>query len=261
VGECLKENKCQSLAVLKDKNAVDIDSFLEQLKSIPGVKKITIKSLPEDMSDINRTLRPEFDVGKTIDHGILIEGLKKLHQTVSDLNNILNVCRDDALTLTQGKLVGTMWGAKSMQQVLCGLHNEIAENSTWERVEFFSSMIMKSIERLIHKLSTELAKVCAEEQKIICTVLIPNILTNYEQLRDIASKALVSLSSLIYVDMMFKKMTSYPATWFMNGNMLEDMKQDYQKLLGFMMQVPRIEQGVIYPLDFMKLQYLNKTPT
>jgi hypothetical protein len=119
---------------------------------------------------------------------------------------------------------------------------------------------MKSIERLIHKLSTDLVKVCSEEQKMICTIIIPNILSNYEQLRAIVSKALLSLTSLIYVDMLFKKMTSYPASWFMNGNMLEDMKQDYQKLLGFMMQVPRIEQSVIYPLDFMKMQYLSQIP-
>jgi hypothetical protein len=257
IEEYSKSNKCASLSVFKSKDTGDTEGFFEQLKDIPGVKKVTIKVLPEDMTEIGKTLRPEFDVSSVADRPALVNGLREFSQLVSDMCKTLNVCRDDALTLTQGKLINSMWGAGSMQQILNDLNRDIAENGVWERVEFFATLIIKSVERLIHKLSTDLSTVCAEEKKMIGTVLIPNVLTNYEQFRKIMSSALLSLSSLIYIDAVFKKATSYPATWFMNGSMLEDLKQDYRKILGFMVRIPEIEQTVIYPLDFMKLQYLG----
>lgn len=255
IGEYLKGRDCHSLSVLRDKNANDLDSLLEQLKGIPGIKKVMIKTIPEDMTEINKSMHPEFSIERAVDYQALAKSLRGVSIIISDMTNTLNVCRADALTLTQGRLVNTMWGADSMQRMISDLHDEIAENSAWDKVEFFSSLIVKSIDRLIHKLFTNLIAVCDEERKMICTVLIPNILSNYEQLKKVISSALVSLSSLIYVDMMFKEKTSYPAAWFMNGSMLEDLKQDYQKILGFMMLIPRIEQEIIYPLDFLKLQH------
>jgi hypothetical protein len=253
--EChTKCNKNQGFVVFRDKHASDFENFSDQIKDIPGVKKCVVKAFPEDMSEINKSLHPEFSVEQALNNSSLITGMQDLSKTVSDLNNTLNVCRGDALNLTQGKLVNTMWGAKSMQHTIDDLHEEIFGNNAWDRVEFFSSLVMKSIDRLIHKLAIGLQNVNQEEKKVICTVLIPNILSNYEQIKLVASSALVSLSVLMSIDAMFKKLTSYPATWFMNGNMLEDMRLDYQKLLSFMMQVPKIEQDVIYPLDFIKVQ-------
>jgi len=261
IKEYVKSSKCTGVTVLKDKSAIDLDSFLEQIKSIPGIKKVVIKCLPGDMTEINKSLRADFDVGKAVDSKNLVGSLQNLYGLVVDLNNTLKVCREDALTLTQGRMVDTMWGAKSMQQALCEISKKIADDVEWDRAEFFTTLITKSIECLIRKLSTDLSKVCAEEQKVICTVLIPNVLKNYEQLKAIASRALLPLSTLIYIDTAFKQATSYPATWFMNGNMLQDLEQDYQKILGFMMQIPRIEKSVIYPLDFLKMQYLSQTPS
>jgi hypothetical protein len=229
--------------------------LFEQLKAIPGAKKVIIKVIPEDCSEIEKSIRPDFDVSNVIDPKVLVESLKGFISTITEINNVLNVCREDALTLTNGRLVNTMWGAKSMQSMLEGMHEDVAQNEKWERAEFFANLVIKSADRLCHKLSTELAKVCSEEKKMIGTVLIPNILSNYEQFKEIAQSALVALSSVIYIDVIFKKMTSYPATWFLSSGMLEDLKQDYQKLLKFFMQVPRIEREIIYPLDFMRLQY------
>ena len=213
------------------------------------------------MTEINKSLRADFDVGKAVDSKNLVGSLQNLYGLVVDLNNTLKVCREDALTLTQGRMVDTMWGAKSMCQMIGEISKEIENNTEWERVEFFTTLIMKSIERLLMKLSSGLSQVCAEEQRVIYTVLIPNILSNYELLKSVASKALLPLSALIYIDTVFKQATNYPASWFMNGNMLEDLKQDYQKILGFMMQVPRIEKSIIYPLDFLRVQYTNTAPS
>jgi len=261
VERCIAGNKCTGIMILRDKKAEDLSKFTEQLNGIPGLKKVVVKPLPEDMSEVNTSLRSDFDVSKLIDYKVLSENIRKMGRQISDLNNTLRVCREDAMTLTHGKLVDTMWGAKSMCQMIGEISKEIESNTEWERVEFFTTLIMKSIERLLMKLSSGLSQVCAEEQRVIYTVLIPNILSNYELLKSVASKALLPLSALIYIDTVFKQATNYPASWFMNGNMLEDLKQDYQKILGFMMQVPRIEKSIIYPLDFLRVQYVNTVPS
>ena len=141
-----------------------------------------------------------------------------------------------------------------MQEMLESIHQEIADNDKWDRIEFFSNIIIKSIDRLIHKLATELSSVCMEEKKVIYNILIPNILDGYEQFKQVVGSALMSLSSLAYIDVIFKKTTSYPATLFMSSSMLGDLNQDYQKLLGLLKDMPRIERQVIYPLDMMRLQ-------
>jgi hypothetical protein len=148
-----------------------------------------------------------------------------------------------------------------MQGILQGLHTDVATNDKWDRVEFFSSIILKSIERLMAKLASDLGKVCAEEKRIVYTILVPNVLDNYEIFKKIAISALLSLSSLIYIDAAFKRVTSYPATWFLSGGMLDDLKQDYQKLLDLMLSMPRLERQVIYPLDVLRMLYFSSNPT
>jgi hypothetical protein len=254
IGYYLKDSKNASVSVFKNKESGDFDSLMEQLKDIPGIKKIVIKTLPDNARDIEKTLHPDFSPEKGIRNSAIIKCLEDFSNIVGEICTLLNVSRNDALTITQGRLVGTMWGAKPMQEMLESIHQEIADNDKWDRIEFFSNIIIKSIDRLIHKLATELSSVCMEEKKVIYNILIPNILDGYEQFKQVVGSALMSLSSLVYIDVIFKKMTSYPATLFMSSSMLGDLNQDYQKLLGLLKDMPRIERQVIYPLDMMRLQ-------
>jgi hypothetical protein len=253
--------KIENITAYRSKQSDDFEGFFEQLQGLPGAKKIVIKGMPEAPSEIEKTLQPSFDLEKAIDLSALIPKLSDLANTVTSINNLLGVTRDDALTLSKGKLINTMWGAKAMQHMLNDIHSEICANQEWERIEFYKNMILKTIDRLKLKLSIKFSDVCVEEQKMICTVLIPNLIDNYETLKKAIVKAMMDLSMLIHIDAIFKKTTSYPASWFLSGNMLEDLKCDYQKILRFMIEAPRIEQEVIYPLDFLKLQFLSGNRT
>jgi hypothetical protein len=257
IAQYLRSSKTASVTILKNKVSCDYESLYTDLKEIPEHKKVSIKFLPDDLSEIEKTLHSEFSFENCIGKKELMASLSSFILTVSEITTTLDVCRNDAISLTSGRLVSTMWGAKTMQTMLGSLHEEIESNDKWERIEFYSTLITKSCERLIHKLSTDLSDVCAEDEKIIGTVLIPNIIANYEQFKHAAITALISISSLIYVDVLFKKLTSYPATWFLSGGMLDDLKQDYQKLMGFLIKVPIIERDVIYPLDLLRLKNLS----
>jgi len=257
VAQYLRSSKTASVTILKNKTSCDYESLYTDLKEIPENKKVVIKFLPDDLSEIEKTLQSEFSFESCIGQKELIASLSSFIVTISELATTLDVCRNDAISLTSGRLVNTMWGAKTMQSMLDSLHEEIETNEKWERVEFFSTMIIKSCERLVHKLSSDLSDVCAEEKKIMGMVLIPNIIANYEHFKQAAITALISISSLIYVDIIFKRLTSYPATWFLSGGMLDDLKQDYQKLMSFLIKVPAIERDVIYPLDLLRLKNLS----
>ena len=256
---CLKAKKNASVSVYKSKEGCDLDPFFDQMKSLPGVKKVVLKVLPDDRTEIGKSLQPDFDVD-SVSPDNLCKYLGDFVSVIKGMSTQLKVCREDALTITQGRLVNTMWGAKDMQFILQSLHDDIATNDKWDRIEFFTNIMLRSVERLLSKLSTDLCKVCNEEKRVVYTVLVPNILQNYEEFKKIAISALLTLSSLIYIDATFKKVTSYPATWFLSGGMLGDLRQDYEKILALMLSMPRIERQVIYPLDVLRMLYLSGNP-
>lgn len=249
--------KTACVSVTTDDVRSGVGDVVDNVKKDIGPEKVTIRIIPLGGIGLEKTLHSDFDVESTADIPALVGALKNFVSVIREMTTILKVCHDDALTLTQGHMVDTMWGAKEMQGMLCGLREEIEGNTRWEKIEFFAGLIEKSIERLMLKLGTQLAQVCTEEKKVICNVLIPNIIDNFQQFKTAATDALLSLSSLVYIDTIFKKMTTYPATWFLSGGMLNDLGQDYQKLLGFVGQIPAIEKKIIYPLDFIKMTLLN----
>jgi len=138
------------------------------------------------------------------------------------------------------------------------MKKNVCEDSDWEKIEFYTNISIKSIDRLIHKLNVSLFDVCDEEKKVVNTVLIPNIIQNFEKIKTITSNVLKMLSNFVYIDEVFKKNTSYPASWFINSDMFEDIKLDYKNLILFVLKIPRFEQEIIYPLDMMRHSFINK---
>ena len=187
-----------------------------------------------------------------------IKKIKEFAQALHDINETLKVCRDDVLSLSSGRLINTMWGAKQTQQIFLNMRNDIAENEDWDKAEFYVNMILKSISRLTHKLDSTLYDVCDEEKKVVNTVLIPNIIQGFEKIKAIVSKVLVMLSNFVYIDEVFKKNTSYPANLFINADMFEDIKLDYVNLVLFALKIPRYEQEILYPLDMMSHSFIAK---
>lgn len=232
----------------------EFDSVLKSIKNAldSSVKIVTQSKEIPDHTPIKLNLEEAFAPEK------FLSRIREFAQSLHDINETLRVCREDIISLTHGKLVDTMWGAKPMQQILCGLKNNIEENDDWDNLEFYVNMIMKSIERITHKMGKDLYTVCDEEKKVVNTVLIPNIIQGFEKIKGVISKVLMMLSNLVYIDEMFKKNTTYPASWFINGDIFEDIKLDYNNLVLFALKIPRIEQEIIYPLDMMRHSSIKK---
>lgn len=198
------------------------------------------------------------NIGDVYNYDLLIPKLKNLNNILHDVNETLRVCREDALSITGGKLISTMWGAKPTQDMILEFNNDILSDKEWDRAEFYINMIMKSVQKLIHKMNSDLLKICDEEKKVVSNVLIPNIIQSFDKIRLITSNAVIILSNLIYIDEVFKKNTTYPAVWFINNNMLGDLKLDYQNLINFILMVPKLEKDIIYPLDMIKHKLINE---
>jgi hypothetical protein len=232
------------------KEAKDLSSILDLLKDS--------KELSVHISEMYKDVPVRSDISEIIDVEKICKKLRYFVGSLHDVNETLKVCHEDASALTSGKLINSMWGAKPMQKILLSLNNEIVNNCDWERIEFYVNMINKSVEKLLYKMHTDLNSVCLEEQKIVNTVLIPNIIDNYYKVKNIISGAVSLLSKLIYIDELFKKNTTYPASWFINNNMLEDLRLDYINLISFMLKIPIFEKEIIHPLDIIKHNFMKK---
>jgi hypothetical protein len=200
----------------------------------------------------------KFDLEEVFAPDRFLIKLKEFAQALHDINETLKVCREDVLSLTHGRLINTMWGAKQTQQVIINLRNGVEEDEDWDKLEFYISMILKSIDRLTHKLNMTLFDVCDEEKKVVNTVLIPNVIQSFEKIKSVVSNVLLMLSNFVYIDEVFKKNTSYPSSWFINKDMFEDLKLDYRNLVLFALKIPRFEQEIIYPLDMMRHNFISK---
>lgn len=200
---------------------------------------------------------PEFDVGEAVNQKDLITNLYKFQDMLKGTVGLLSSIQEQALSLTDSRIVSTMWGAQQMQQLLDRIRDDVKCEDLWNKLDFYVEMISRSIERLIIKLNTELCKVCQEEKRIVGTVLIPNIVSNYESLMGVMARVLAVLEPLININDKFKKETSYPASWFLKGTMLEDMKEDFNKLLETVLRTPEIEKQILFPLDVLKTQFIS----
>jgi len=247
-------SKVESLQTYFDKGSNLSSTFMEGLK----------KELDSSIKVVNQSM--EIPHGTTVKLNLeeafapdkFISRIKEFAQSLHDINETLRVCREDISMLSCGRLVNTMWGAKKTQKILEDLKDSVSEDSDWERVEFYINMTLKSIDRLTHKMSTSLFDVCDEEKKVVNTVLIPNICQGFEKVKQVVSRVLRMLSNFVYIDEIFKKNTSYPANWFINADMFEDIKLDYQNLILFALKIPRYEQEILYPLDMMRLNFVTK---
>lgn len=217
----------------------------------------TIRIVNQSM-EIPHSVPVKLDLEKAFAPERFIKKIREFSQTLHDVNETLRVCRDDILMLSCGRLVDSMWGAKKTQKILEDLKHKVAEDKDWDKVEFYVNMIIKSIDRLVHKLDTTLFNVCDEEKKVVNMILIPNILQSFEKIKDIVSNVLKMLSNFVYIDEVFKKNTSYPANWFINSDMFEDIKHDYNNLVLFALKIPRYEQELLYPLDMMRHSFIAK---
>jgi len=250
----LDNQKPNSIQTYLLKGAKLSDTILSGIKKDLGS---SIKIINQSM-EIPHNFPVKLDFEEAFAPEKFLKKIRNFSQIIHDINETLKVCREDILSITCGKLVDSMWGAKPTQQILEKMRDSAMENEDWEKIEFYTSIILKSIDSFTHKLELPLFNVYDEEKKVISTVLIPNIIHSFEKIKSIVSDVLLMLSNFVYIDEVFKKNTSYPANWFINADMFQDLKLDYKNLILFALKVPQFEQEIIYPLDMMRHNFISK---
>lgn len=254
MGDIARVMAPDGVTIFRDKSASGMNILEKGMKRSVGGKKFVVKPLDPDSKEIN----VKFDLEEATELDDLIERLKNFQNDVKGMVKMLTVSRKDALDVSSGHLVKSMWGAHKMQEIMDSIHDQIQKDAKWDKSEFYGNMILRSLDRFLHKMASGPYSVCPEDKKVMNMVLIPNVIQNFEIFRTIVLSALICLSRLVHIDEDFEAQTSYPADWFINGNMLADLKGDYDKMIRYILRLPEIESRVIYPLDFLKLQFLSE---
>jgi hypothetical protein len=224
---------------------------------LKGIKKELGSSVKIVEQSMEIPHNKELEDPKSFSYEYLMNKLKNFIQAVHDINETLKVCREDLLSLSRGKLIDTMWGAKKTQKIIDNVREKVLKDEEWERVEFYVNILKQSVERFLYKLIHP-SKDKKEDMKVINSVLVPNILENFEKIKGIISNVMIMLSRYTYIDEVFKKNTSYPASWFINGGMFEDLKLDYRNLILFILKIPHYEHEILYPLDMMRHNFSHR---
>lgn len=145
---------------------------------------------------------------------------------------------------------GDVWGSKNIIKYMDDIRYKISSIVTdINKIDFYKEMLDRNSKKLSMKLSSASIMNNAEEKKIVDQVLIPDVIDNYEKIKDISSSIILILSPLAYVDKLFRKNTNYPVTWFISDDVIINLKEDYNFLINFLLDIPKVETNVIMPLD------------
>lgn len=206
------------------------------------------------------SFEPELNIKGDINPEILSKNAKVLNRKLATIIDILQNTAKNANIIVNHNFESktAVWGVHNVQKIINGLRDKIKVNaSEIYNTDFYKEMLEKTIQKFSSKLSNEINLKNPEEKKIVSEVVIPEILNNYEKIKSLASCVVLDIVPLVYIDKLFKKNTSYPANYFISCNVIEDLKDDYDFLINFLQELPRIESNAIVPLELYKNQ-INK---
>jgi len=255
VSRMFKQSKPRSVVVLRGPSEDQMQAVVERLKKELGEGKVSVKGLNGDGAKVVEPAELKLDDALNMD--ALSHNVGVLADKVATVASAVFQANDAAMMLTRKKIVESMWGAKEMQGILDGVRLKVdaGSPSMWTGVEVSNDMLSKSSVRLRRKLSSE----DPDDGMMMASVLIPGVNDSYSKIKGMVSEAAVSVAPLVYIDDAFHKNTRYPASWFLSEEVMEKLASNYEALLGFMMQVPRIESKVIDPLSFVRMRIIDGT--
>jgi hypothetical protein len=178
-----------------------------------------------------------------------IEYIEQLSEVPEHVEKIV----DRAKILCRRKLINDMWGAPKTQEVIDGVKKTIADLEescieTSKRV----SLSRKAVERLCMRLCTK--TILESDKKYINQVLVPEVLGNFQNIVSAVSMVVGALYPLKHIDKIFKENTGNPASWFLPSNIIDDLDESYDVLVDFLYNLPKFENGVMIPLEYLKHQ-------
>lgn len=215
----------------------------------PNVK-VDVRSYPR--VEIKNFL-PMPRIASVIDSENLYKNLNVFSRKISNASIVLGSAIRGAYVVTGKKLIGSMWGAKKTQNYLDEGHKVIASlNRDADAASMHQELIRKGIGRLQRCMKE--ASLSSESRKMVAQVVIPSIVDSYEMYKKIASKVMLEIAPLLYIDEVFRGNTQYPASWFISEETMENMREDFEHLASFIGEVPAIESKVVIPLDMLGSQ-------
>lgn len=235
-----------------------MSKVVPDLKHTIGPKNVCLKRMPVDASEIRESLVPDFKIEKTLNYDCMNHNLKVFGKKTAALCAGLNRVKDDAIMLTRKRLVKSMWGADKVQGILDGIKSDVNTDARFKKLALYNQVMQKALDRLEYKMKTQKFSSDVEEKRMVSEVLIPTVIENYDNLKSVMGAAVGAVTPLVYIDDAFKKHTSYPAKFFLSQELMDALKQDYDGLVRFAVQIPKIEEMVIDPLAFIKLRCLSE---
>ena len=111
-----------------------------------------------------------------------------------------------------------------------------------DKFGYYTEMIDRTANKIRFKFSSDYVKKNPEERKILGSVLIPELVSNYEGFKKLATSVVFACSPLVYVDDLFRKNTNYPVSWFISDDVLINLNESYSFLINFLQELPRMKQ-------------------
>jgi len=234
-----------------------LNKFLSDAPGALGKKKVEVLDISDDRNNIQRSLDHTFNAGEGLDIGCLVKNLGVFKRKIHSLSMMLLAIKQDALALARTKIIKQMWGSDKIQDIFDSLRENLANDDQWAKIDMYEELLNKSVSCLQVKFKGELLGQCKRESDVISEILIPEVINNYESIKKLLFKAVAVLSVLAHLDKIFKQHTSYPAFYFLDEALYESFDQEYNYLLKVLLEIPKIEEKVVYPLDVIRMQYLN----
>lgn len=255
------KNKPECFSIYKDHWGSEKYPMQEMLYQIVANVRKNIKvAIKLKSKEANTNFGPSLSISKNINPKILNRNINVFSTKLSNASIILGNFIKYASIILDHKFGRNedLWGASNIKKHMSIIKNKVASNNLKvHKIDFYKEMVEKTSSKLSLKLSSEAVMHNPEEKRVVSQVLIPELINNYENFKDLATGAIVILSPLIYVEDMFRKNTNYPANWFVSDDVLMNLSEDYKLLINFMQEIPRIEANVIVPLEMYGSQILK----
>lgn len=253
VGKMFRGGKPRTVVVLRGPSEDQMQTVIERLRKDLGEGKVTVKGLRDGGRKVVEPADLKLDEAMNME--ALAHNVGVLAERVSAAAKAVSGAKDASMMLTRKRLVESMWGAAEMQGILDGVRERMdGEKFPWAAVEGSNDMLSKSAQRLRRKLSSD----DPEDGRMMASVLIPGVSDSYGTVKEMASEAAVSVAPLVYIDDAFHRATRYPASWFLSEEVMDKLAGNYNELIGFMEQIPRIEAKVIDPLSFVRMRIIDR---
>jgi hypothetical protein len=255
------KNKPEYFTVYKDHWASDkypMKDILDQIIfNLKNNVKVAVKVRSKES---NTNFKSSLNFSEKINPNILNKNIGILNVKMGNTCIVLQNIIKCASIMVGRKFAdtGDVWGARHIQKYMEGIKSKLASDvSEVNKIDFYKEMMDKNTNKLNIRLASEEVMNNPEEKKVISQVIIPDTISNYENIKDIATKSILAIAPLIYVDDIFRKNTNYPVNWFVSDDVLINIKDDYNFLINFLQEIPRIESNAIMPLDVYSTQIIK----